>query len=186
MSRARGRGVEEKQGKKGQRGPAGADGEGTRRRVSAEKSVFLERKKNACPSSTFSRTAAAVASRRVMPKAGDDHGRGVARTSSEFSPSTTDSTTASAVSSAGGASTGCACVGGGWRRAARGETASAIVRISIDYASRSVRLIGPDDAEEAKPRLCLLRAREGCDETRRPHSSRDLVRRRPGGDARRA
>jgi hypothetical protein len=49
-----------------------------------------------------------------MPKAGDDHERGVARTSSEVSPSTAaDSTTASAVSSAGGASTGCACVGGG-------------------------------------------------------------------------
>ena len=42
----------------------------------------------------------------------------------------------------------------------------------------------PEDAEGAKPRLCLLHAREGCDETRRLRASRDLQRRGPGGDAR--
>ena len=59
-------------------------------------------------------------------KSGDGHdGLEVARTSSEFSASTTDSTTASVVSSAGGASTGCACVGvGGEARGAKRDGVS--------------------------------------------------------------
>lgn len=134
MSRARGRGVEEKQGKKGQRGSCGSRRGGDPTSRFGGK-VGFSRKKRKKTRARVRHLRALLG--RVMPKAGDDHERGVARTSSEVSPSTAaDSTTASAVSSAGGASTGCVCVGGGWRRAARGKTASAIVRISIDYARR--------------------------------------------------
>jgi hypothetical protein len=144
------------------------------------KSRFFAKKakKNACPCSTFARTAGArdAKSGRRSREGGRAHLFG----GLAFDGGGLDDRLGGVLG--GGSLDGLRSRWGGEARGARGH-ASAIVRISIDYERRE-RLNWPEDAEGAKPRLCLLRAREGCDETLLLRSSHDLQRRGPGGDAR--
>jgi len=137
VSRARGRGVEEKQGKKGQRGSCGSRRGGDPTSRFGGKSVFREKSEKkrvpVSPCSTFSRTAGArdAKSGRRSREGGRAHLFGVLA----FDGGGLDDRLGGVLG--GGSLDGLRVRrGGGWRRAARGETASAIVRISIDYARR--------------------------------------------------